>query len=105
MALSLLLGDMSPATFVEEFFLRLPLAMPERANPFVSLGSWEVLGQLAAQPETDLMIVRDGQRSECTRPDDVEGVRLLLTDGHSRRVAARRWVPVLSRAASVSPSP
>jgi 50S ribosomal protein L16 3-hydroxylase len=83
MALVTLLGELTPATFVEEFFLRLPLAMPGRAADFIPLGSWDVVGRLAANPEADLMVVRDGQRSACARPPDVSSVHALLADGHT----------------------
>lgn len=83
MALAKLLGDMTLATFIQQYFLRLPCALPNQADAFQSLGSWEVLAHLVAQPESDLLVVRDGQHSECGRPNNAEDVRGLLNDGHT----------------------
>jgi ribosomal protein L16 Arg81 hydroxylase len=83
MALATLLGNLSPTTFVEEFFLRLPVAMPNCARGFISLGSWDVLSHLISQVETDVMVVREGQRSMSARPLSIDGVRSLLGEGHT----------------------
>ena len=100
MALATLLGPLSPRRFFEEHFLRLPLAMPGLAAAFQSLGDWNAVDGIL-RGDVDCLVVRDGVRSECDRPQSAAAARTLLAEGHTVLMRhAERHSPALGQLAS-----
>ncbi len=84
MVMESLLGSMSPRMFVDEHFLRLPMAMPGRAARFESLGTWETLDVLLrdVEPE-DVLVARGGERWREHRSPDPRAARRLFAEGYT----------------------
>jgi ribosomal protein L16 Arg81 hydroxylase len=77
MAIRELLRDMSAATFVEEYFLRLPMSVAGGAAEFQGHASWQTVERLWADPDADVLIVREGRRWAGTeRPNFAEAREL-----------------------------
>lgn len=82
MAIEKLLGDMPASTFVEDYFLRIPLAMPQRASHLTHLGTWATVETILARPEPDVLVAREGKLREGPRPAYDEA-RALHASGHT----------------------
>lgn len=96
MSLKQLLGKIPPAQFVSEHLHRLPFCMTGTATELCSLGSWDTLGQILIQPDVDLMVVREGQRSGVPDPKNLEEAQRLSSEGHTILVRnAQRHDPQL----------
>jgi 50S ribosomal protein L16 3-hydroxylase len=78
-----LLGELSKSTFVEEYYFKLPFSLPGCARQFTYLGSWEMVETILAQPDTDVLVVRQGELwKDKTRPSYSEG-RTLHAAGYT----------------------
>lgn len=62
MIIEQLLGDVSKSVFMEEYYLKLPFALPRCAQKFTQLGNWETVQAILAQPDPDVLVVRQGRR-------------------------------------------
>jgi ribosomal protein L16 Arg81 hydroxylase len=71
-----LLGSLSPQAFLEQYFLKLPLAMAGGCRHLVELGNWDAVRHLLAQPDVDVLVGREGQpwQGPTPGPDDARGV-------------------------------
>lgn len=83
MKLRELLGDITPDRFLEEHYLKLPLAMRETAAPYAQLGDWEMLLRLLATENPDLMIASREGRWTGAEPRSGEDARKLLNAGYT----------------------
>lgn len=83
MSIQALLGDTSSATFIEEYFHRLPFTLPQGARAFCALGTWSTLGALLRQPEVDVMVVRDGRRYDGPHPNSEADAQALGAEGYT----------------------
>ena len=74
--LSELLGSLSPQAFLNDYFLKLPLAMAGGCRRLCSLGSWDVVLHLLAQPGVDVLVGRQGEawQGPTPGPADARGV-------------------------------
>lgn len=96
-----LLGMMTSATFLREYFLKLPFALPEAARDFIPLGSWGMVEAIASQPEVDLLIVRQGQRWEGPSRPSYPQIRELHASGYTVLIRhAEKHDPRLAQLAS-----
>lgn len=78
-----LLGEISKATFVEQYYLKLPFSLPDCAQGFTHLGSWEMVETILAQPDPDVLVVRQGELwKEKARPSYSEA-RALHAAGYT----------------------
>jgi ribosomal protein L16 Arg81 hydroxylase len=77
-----LLGDMPAHVFIDEYYLRLPLAMPGRASQLTHLGTWATVEAILARPEADVLVAREGKLGEGARPTYAEA-RALHASGHT----------------------
>jgi ribosomal protein L16 Arg81 hydroxylase len=55
-----LLGDASPSAFLEQHYLKFPLAHGGGAAQFAPLGSWRTVEAILDAPDVDVMVVRQG---------------------------------------------
>jgi 50S ribosomal protein L16 3-hydroxylase len=55
-----LLGNISPSAFLEQHYLKFPLARMGGAEEFAALGSWRTVEVVLAAPDVDVMVVRQG---------------------------------------------
>jgi ribosomal protein L16 Arg81 hydroxylase len=83
MALATLLGDLTPRTFLENYFLRLPLAMPGNASAYRELGGWEALDSILRHADADVLVVRDGARADKRRPLSAQNAQSLVAEGYT----------------------
>jgi 50S ribosomal protein L16 3-hydroxylase len=83
MLLSRLLGEISPAEFIENFFLRQPFSLPARAAPWAALGDWNTLETILASPTADVLVAKQGQRWEGSRAPTFAEARELFDAGHT----------------------
>jgi ribosomal protein L16 Arg81 hydroxylase len=83
MSIQDLLGDFPTATFLGEYFHRLPFTLAGAAQAACSLGTWAVLGDLLAHEAADVMVVRDGRRWEGTAPRDLAAAQDLSGQGYT----------------------
>lgn len=100
MAIERLLGGRSPQWFVEEYFLRLPFALPGAAREFIELVDWPAVENLLAAPGADALAVRDGQRWSANRTPRADEARQLFGEGYTILVRhAERHDPRLAELA------
>jgi ribosomal protein L16 Arg81 hydroxylase len=98
--LSQLLGSMTPQSFLEDYFLKLPLAMAGGCRHLCTLGSWEIVVHLLAQTGIDVLVGREGAAWQGPTPDAAEA-RRLLDDGYTLGIRhAERHHHDLARLAS-----
>jgi ribosomal protein L16 Arg81 hydroxylase len=83
MNLQTLLGNMPTAQFVEQFFHRLPLSMPQTASSLCSWGTWEVIGEILRDPAADVLVARGGVQYAGGRPTNQETAEALSRDGYT----------------------
>jgi ribosomal protein L16 Arg81 hydroxylase len=92
-----LLGTISAQQFLAEFYQRVPFALTGAARELVPLGSWEILGQILAQGEPDLMVVRSNERWPGEPPRSLDVARALVADGYTLLARhAERHIPALA---------
>jgi ribosomal protein L16 Arg81 hydroxylase len=77
-----LLGDMPVAVFIDDYYLRLPLAMPGAAGHLTHLGTWETVEAILARSEPDVLVAREGKLKVGPRPTYDE-VRALHASGYT----------------------
>lgn len=83
MNLQALLGNMPKTKFVAEYFHRLPYSVASGARPVCELGTWQVLGEILAQDNVDVMVVRDGTPFAGPDPRSLDAARKLSDEGHT----------------------
>ncbi|MBY0231488.1 MAG: cupin domain-containing protein, partial [Gemmataceae bacterium] len=81
MALARLLGETSVPGFLEDHWLKQPLARAGGCLRLSSLGSWEALERLLARPEADSRASRHGALWEGGRVASGDAARALLAEG------------------------
>lgn len=86
MALEALLGEMPKQEFTARFLHRLPFSLPDAAGEICNLGTWAVLGELLETDAADVMVVRQGGRSEAPVPANIREARSLCDEGHTMLV-------------------
>lgn len=101
MILDRLLGDVSPAEFIENFFLRQPFSLSARAMPWAALGDWSTLETILASPGADVLVAKQGQRWPGERTPTFAEARELFLDGHTVLVRhAERHAPGIAQLAA-----
>jgi 50S ribosomal protein L16 3-hydroxylase len=81
MVLKQLLGSVSPAAFMQEYFLRLPFALAGGCSHLTAWGDWPVVERVLSSPRADVMVGSAEQRYEGGTPTSLEGARALLSQG------------------------
>ncbi|MEX0704221.1 MAG: cupin domain-containing protein [Planctomycetales bacterium] len=81
--LARLLGDIPPRKFLDDYFFRLPFALPGGAGEFVEFGGWPTVDAILASPDADALVVREGQRWPEDRTPTVAEARRLFAEGHT----------------------
>jgi ribosomal protein L16 Arg81 hydroxylase len=76
-----LLGEMSPAAFVRDFYHRLPLARSGTAQGGSSIGNWDLVGRLLASPDADVLVVRRNERVPGVRPASLDEAKAVCDEG------------------------
>lgn len=100
MVIEQLLGDLPKRTFVEEYYLKLPFSLPGRARPLVDAVDWGMVEAVLDQPDTDVLVVREGKRWEGEKPPTPGEARALYDAGHTIVIRnAQRHDPALSELA------
>jgi ribosomal protein L16 Arg81 hydroxylase len=83
MVLQTLLGDMPKSRFVEQYFHRLPISMPHRAQPYCELGTWDVLGEILQDSRADVLVARDGVQYAGPLPTSRTAAESLSREGYT----------------------
>jgi 50S ribosomal protein L16 3-hydroxylase len=78
-----LLGEFPLRQFIDDFFLRQPFSMPRAAAPLAHLGSWPVVESILVQPDSDVLVVKEGRRWEGERAPPPDVARRLFDDGYT----------------------
>lgn len=101
MILSQLLGEVSVAEFIDNFFLRQPFSLPARAMPWAALGDWNTLEAILADPQADVLVAKQGERWPGERTPTFAEARQLFTAGHTVLVRhAERYAPGIAQLAA-----
>jgi hypothetical protein len=100
MNLQMLLGDVPQSEFLEQYFHHLPFSSAATAAPVCECGSWEILGEILQQPNSDRMVVRAGQQYAGPLPSTLAAARALMDEGYTVLVRhAERHHPALRQLA------
>lgn len=83
MILERLLEQMPVATFIQDYYLKLPFARPGGCRNLAPLGSWQAVERLLAQPGVDVLVGREGRRWEGTGPPSPAEARGLVAEGYT----------------------
>ncbi len=83
MNLQTLLGDLSLAQFVADYYLRLPYSAAGLARPLCELGSWESLTAIIAQDRADVLVCRQNEQYAGPAPRSAEDSRRLIDEGYT----------------------
>jgi 50S ribosomal protein L16 3-hydroxylase len=78
-----LLGDYPLRQFIDEHFLRQPFSLPRAAASVAHLGTWPVVESILAQPDADVLLVKEGRRWEGNRNPSPDEARRLFDDGYT----------------------
>lgn len=78
-----LLGDRSLASFVAEFYQRLPYSAAAGGQPFSALGTWESLASLLGAPEADVVVCRQNSLYPGRPPQTREAAEQLVNEGYT----------------------
>lgn len=78
-----LLGEVSLANFCNEYFSRMPFTLPGAASEFQELGSWSTVESIMAQPEADMLVVRQGRRWNGASSPTFNEARQLFNQGYT----------------------
>lgn len=81
MSIHQLLGEITPAAFIEQYFSRVPFACPQGCAELRELGSWITVQQVLQQRDIDTLVVRSGERWAETRAPSYSEARALYADG------------------------
>jgi 50S ribosomal protein L16 3-hydroxylase len=81
--LQTLLGDCSLQRFIAEHYQRLPYSAAGLAGPCCELGTWQVLLQIIANPQADILVCRRNEQSTGQLPRSEQDVRRLLDEGYT----------------------
>lgn len=70
-----LLGDISPATFLEQHYLKLPFVRTTSGASWIGSANWDAAERLFQHPEADVIIGRRGEQPpEAARPGSIREV-------------------------------
>ncbi|HWB10132.1 MAG TPA: cupin domain-containing protein [Pirellulales bacterium] len=96
-----LLGDLPVRQFIGEYFLRQPFSLPGGASSLAHLGNWQVVETILAQPEADVLVVKEGRRWEGAQKPSPDEAARLLDEGYTVLVrhAERRHTEIAELAA------
>jgi 50S ribosomal protein L16 3-hydroxylase len=86
MDISVFLGTVSLARFVDEHLHRLPFALPGGAASIAHLASWELVEQITAANAVDMILVRDGETCPAPPGVDVASLQTFCLEGWTIRV-------------------
>lgn len=78
-----LLGEFPLRRFIDEYYLRQPFSLPRAAEPFKHLGDWAVVESIIAQPDADVLVVKEGRRWEGSRNPSPAEARRLFDGGYT----------------------
>lgn len=80
-SLQSLFAPLTRAKFIEEFWGQHPLALSQSAQDFRGLANWDALAAIVAQSESDILVVRKGERYSGAVPHCISELRTLINDG------------------------
>src|SRR5687768_11598291 len=82
MSLRQLVGD-DTASFIDQFYLKLPYSRAGAAAGLCDWGSWDVLLKALQVPGADSMVVRRNQRYQGPPPATREAAERLVAEGYT----------------------
>jgi ribosomal protein L16 Arg81 hydroxylase len=92
-----LLGTIPQASFLAEQYQKVPFALAGMAGELIPWGSWDTIGQILAQPNPDMMVVRGGERWAGDLPCTLTQAQALIREGYTLLVRhAERHVSALN---------
>jgi ribosomal protein L16 Arg81 hydroxylase len=83
MNLQTLLGELSLAQFVADYYHRLPYSAAGLARPLCDVGSWEALLAIVAQEEADVLVCRQNEQYPGEPPRTEDDARRLVGQGYT----------------------
>jgi ribosomal protein L16 Arg81 hydroxylase len=83
MSLRRILGDLSPQTFLDDFYLRQPFSRPGGARELCDLGGWETVQGILRADGVDLMLARQNELWPGTGRPTFDEVRDLHAQGYT----------------------
>jgi 50S ribosomal protein L16 3-hydroxylase len=69
--------------FIDQFLHRLPIALPEAAEPFCSWGQWDILSDILKAPDNDVMVVRANEQYTGNLPRNSTEAQVLAEKGYT----------------------
>ncbi len=78
-----LLGDTPVREFFERHLFLAPFSHRGGAAELAAAGDWETLGHVLSNPDSDVLVVREGKLSRERRPSNTEQARELSAAGHT----------------------
>lgn len=69
--------------FLAEHYLKSPFVLAGVCGELASLADWSMVGQLASQPERDVLVVRSGTQHAGHEPRTEQESRALVAEGHT----------------------
>lgn len=76
-----LLGRISTADFLEEYFLKRPFSLPHGAADFTHLADWPAMERILSRPDADVMVAKEGQRVSVGESPTLAEYRRLYAEG------------------------
>lgn len=76
-----LLGRISTAAFLEEYFLKRPFSLPHGAAEFTHLADWPAMERILSRPDADVRVAKDGQRVAVSESPTPAEYRRLSAEG------------------------
>ncbi len=83
MSLSDLLGSMSSAAFIEQYYLKLPFALGGGCQQHRGLGTWAAVERILARPDADTLVVKSGGQRAGPQTLAYAEARALHADGYT----------------------
>jgi 50S ribosomal protein L16 3-hydroxylase len=86
MVLEKLLGTLAPSIFMQDYFLRLPFALPGGCRHLTALGSWETIERILPIPGADIFAGREGHGRDGPAPTTLAEARAVVASGYTLRL-------------------
>ncbi len=84
MSLAELLGSTyTPAAFLDQYYLKLPLALAGGCQALCELGGWQTVERILAHPEADVLVVKSGEQRPAQGNPSYAEARTLHAEGYT----------------------
>jgi len=78
-----LLGNISPSTFVAEYYNRLPFSLQGGAKGLCELGDWPLLEKILGDSKADVLVARQGGQHAAEVPRTSDEAKRLTAEGYT----------------------